>query len=172
MAYTDSQVWIAVYTRPRWEKTVAAQLQRHGIKTYVPVQRQVRQWSDRKKIVEIPLLPSYVLIQIAPNQYDQVYHAHGIIRVVMFRGRIALIHQSEIDLLQRLEHAPSQVSLTAVPFHSNQLVRITRGPFEGLQGRVLRSPDGCRVALEIEQLSCAFLVELPCSWVEPLRQVA
>jgi len=172
MAYTDSQIWIAVYTRPRWEKTVAAQLQEQGIQSYVPIQRVLRQWSDRNKTVEVPLLPSYVLVRLAPNNYHRVYQVHGIIRIVMFRGRVATIQQSEIDLLKRLEETQAPVTFSSTLLQTNDFVRITHGPFEGYHGKVIRSTDGCRVALEIEQLSCAFLVELPCSWVESLRQVA
>jgi transcriptional antiterminator NusG len=172
MAHTDSQIWIALYTRPRWEKTVAAQLELRDIQAYVPIQRFVRQWSDRKKVVEAPLLPSYVLVQLAPNQLHRVYHTHGIIRVVTFHGRVATIQQSEIDLLKRLEQSQASVTFSSTLLQTNDFVRIIHGPFEGCLGKVIRSPDGCRVALEIQQLSCAFLVEVPCSCVESLRQVA
>jgi transcriptional antiterminator RfaH len=172
MAHSDSQVWIAVYTRPRWEKAVAAQLQRLGMQSYVPMQRLIRQWSDRKKVVEVPLLPSYVLVRLAPNHHQRVYQAHGIVRVVMFRGRLATIQQSEIDLLKCLEQSQAPVSTTSALLQTSDLVRIIHGPFQGFLGKVIRSPDGCRVALEIEQLSCAFLVEVPCSWVDSVRQVA
>ncbi len=41
-----SKFWIAAYTRPRSERKAAQELAKLGIETYVPVQKQMRLWSD------------------------------------------------------------------------------------------------------------------------------
>jgi transcriptional antiterminator RfaH len=176
MSQHNPHIWIAVYTRPRWEKAVDAQLRASGIESYVPIQRQLRQWSDRRKIIEVPLLPSYVLVHLPLDQHRRVYQAAGVVRVVMFHGRVAVIQQSEIDLLKRIERGNDSAAISSMPVRTNDQVQIIAGPFEGYCGNVVRSDGGCRVALEIEQLSCAVLVEVPCNWVirktKSLRQVA
>lgn len=168
MLSDQSQVWIAVYTRPRWEKTVAAQLHCAAIETYVPIRHELRQWSDRKKVLETPLLPSYVLVRLTPSQYQRVYQADGVVRVVMFRGRVAIVQQQEIDLLRRIEQAGQPLSVSSNLFRANEEVQITSGAFQGLHGRVIRSDGTCRVVLEIHELSFAFVVDVPCSCLEPL----
>jgi len=110
MPSDHTQAWIAAYTRPRWEKVVASQLLKVGIQSYVPIRREVRQWSDRKKTVEVPLLPSYVLVQLDPTHYQKVFQADGIVRVITFNRRLAVIRSSEIDLLHGLK-GPMNLSL-------------------------------------------------------------
>ena len=56
--------WIAVYTKPRHEKTVALELGKKGIESYLPLLKERRKWSDRKKWVEFPLFRSYVFVKI------------------------------------------------------------------------------------------------------------
>ena len=163
-----TQAWIAAYTRPRWEKVVASQLLKVGIQSYVPIRREVRQWSDRKKTVEVPLLPSYVLVQLDPTHYQKVFQADGIVRVITFNRRLAVIRSSEIDLLRRIERTDEPVSISSSLFQAQEEVRITGGAFAGLRGKVVRTEGTCRVALEIQELSFAFLVEVPCSCVERL----
>ena len=54
--------WYVLYTKPKWEKKVAEQLQAMGIDCYCPLVMKERQWSDRKKKVEMPLFNSYVFV--------------------------------------------------------------------------------------------------------------
>jgi len=165
MTENNSQVWITIYTRPRWEKVVAAQLRLANIKSYVPVRHEVRQWSDRKKVVEIPLLPSYVLVRLTSGEYRRVYQANGVVRIVMFRGRVAVVQQAEIELLKRVEQSHQPIVVQSNLFRANDEVRILSGAFEGCRGKVTRHNGSCRVALQIEQLSFAFVVEVPYSCV-------
>ena len=139
MPSDHTQAWIAAYTRPRWEKVVASQLLKVGIQSYVPIRREVRQWSDRKKTVEVPLLPSYVLVQLDPTHYQKVFQADGIVRVITFNRRLAVIRSSEIDLLRRIERTDEPVSISSSLFQAQEEVRITGGAFAGLRGKVVRT---------------------------------
>jgi len=168
MPSDPSQVWIALYTRPRRERSVASQLRKAGIRSYVPVRYEVRQWSDRKKTVELPLLPSYVLVQLDPSQYHRVFQADGVVRVVTFHKRVAVIQQSEVDVLRRIERANQPMFASSILFRANEEVQIIVGPFAGLRGKIIRAAETCRVALEIQELSFAFLVEVPCTCIERL----
>ena len=60
----DSKIWVAVYTRPRHEKTVKKEFQKKGFEVYLPMLKERRKWSDRKKWVEFPLFRSYVFVRI------------------------------------------------------------------------------------------------------------
>ena len=170
MPSDQTQAWIAAYTRPRWEKVVASQLLKVGIQSYVPVRQEIRQWTDRKKTSEVPLLPSYVLVQLDPTHYQKVFQADGIVRVITFNRRVAVIRPSEIDLLRRIERTDKPVLFSSSLFRAQEDVRITGGAFAGLCGKVVRTDGTCRVALEIQELSFAFLVEVPCSCVERLSE--
>ena len=71
--------WYVVYTKPKWEKKVAEQLINSGIECYCPLITQVRQWSDRKKKVEVPLFNSYVFVQLPDAERNKVFQSVGVV---------------------------------------------------------------------------------------------
>ena len=68
--------WYAIYTNPRAEKLVHLRLEETGVEAFLPLQKTYRQWSDRKKLVEKPLLSSYVFVKVMPKQFPVVYKTH------------------------------------------------------------------------------------------------
>ena len=76
--------WYAVYTRPRFEKQVVKALLDQGIEGYLPLIKTMRQWSDRKKMVEVPLFSSYVFVHINRSAYDQVLQTQGVVKYISF----------------------------------------------------------------------------------------
>src|SRR5690554_7279042 len=72
--------WYALYTRPRNEKKVVQGLTSLGIEVYCPMVTEVRQWSDRKKKVALPLIPSYVFVRIAETKRSMVFEVPGVVR--------------------------------------------------------------------------------------------
>ena len=152
--------WIAVYTRARCERSVARQLQERGLTSFVPLQRQLHKWSDRSKWVEQPLIPSYVFVFISPNTHHQLFDIPGLVRVVMFNGRIAVIRPTEIELLRRTEHHPEVKMIGMQRFHHGEHVDIIDGPFAGYSGHVLEMENSYSVAISIEELSYAVVVKV------------
>src|SRR5271163_1703459 len=64
--------WFAVQTRPRHEKKVSAELQEKGVNAFLPLVSSTRQWSDRSRVVEMPLFPQYVFVRIAQTLHTRV----------------------------------------------------------------------------------------------------
>ncbi|MEG2340402.1 MAG: transcription termination/antitermination NusG family protein [Odoribacter sp.] len=71
--------WYALYTAPRCEKRVYAELQKRGIECFLPLQKRESQWSDRKKIIEEPLLKSYVFVRCDPKDFLNIQSVRGVI---------------------------------------------------------------------------------------------
>ena len=71
--------WYAVYTNSRAEKRVSDRIEELGIETFLPLQKTLRQWSDRKKLVEKPLISSYVFVKIIPREYFAVRKIDGVV---------------------------------------------------------------------------------------------
>ena len=65
--------WYPVYTHPRAEKKAHQALSNKGIETYLPLRRQLKQWSDRKKWVDEPFIKSYLFVHISPNTNKRRY---------------------------------------------------------------------------------------------------
>jgi len=92
--------WYALYIKSRNEKKSAKQLADLGLTVYCPVKMQIRQWSDRKKKIEIPLIPSYIFVQLEERDRDLVFQVSGVVRYVFWLGKPAIVRNEEILILK------------------------------------------------------------------------
>lgn len=93
--------WYVLHIKPRSEKKTEKQLLSMGINVYCPVRSEIRLWSDRKKRIEVPLLPSMVLVKIDEKDINQVFACSSVVRYMFWLGKRAVVRQSEIDLLKQ-----------------------------------------------------------------------
>jgi transcription antitermination factor NusG len=129
--------WYAVYTRPRWEKKVADSLSRIEVENYCPLNKVERRWSDRKKIVEEPLFTSYVFIRITSKEQGKVREVDGLLNLVYWLGKPAVIRDEEIDLIKKFLNIHKNVRLENTNVNVKDKVKIRSGPFMEMQGEVL-----------------------------------
>ena len=94
--------WHVIYTKPRAEKKVEERLNNFGIEAYCPVKQQVKQWSDRKKKILVPVLPSMVLVNIDEKERNKVFDIPGVIRYMFWLGKHAIVKEEEVDSLKIL----------------------------------------------------------------------
>ena len=92
--------WYVLHTKPRNEKKVEEQLLSRGINAYCPKKTEIKFWSDRKKKIEVPVLPSMVLVKLKDNDINRVFESQGVIRYMFWMGKRAVVRQSEIDILK------------------------------------------------------------------------
>ena len=93
--------WYVLRTRPRSEKKAEEQLLSMGISAYCPTRSEIKQWSDRKKTIDIPVLPSMILVNIEDKDINRVFESHAVIRYMFWLGKRAIVRQSEIDILKK-----------------------------------------------------------------------
>ena len=93
--------WYVLYTKPRSEKKVEEQLLSLGIDAYCPTRPELKLWSDRKKRVYKPVLPSMVLVNIDNKDINRVFESAGVIRYMFWLGKRAVVRQSEVDILKK-----------------------------------------------------------------------
>ena len=91
-----SKNWFVLFTKPRNELKVTERLRSIGIEGYAPCKIEVRQWSDRKKKVLVPLLPSMVLVSLQDKQVDQVFEVPGVVRYLFEHGKRAKVSNEEV----------------------------------------------------------------------------
>ena len=127
--------WFALYTKARNEKKVTEKLQQLGMEAYCPMVTQVKQWSDRKKKVEVPLISSYVFINIAERERAAVYQVPGVVRYMYWLGKPAVIKDVEICALKdALTGTFAAITVSAVA--PGTKLKIPTGPFAGQEGIV------------------------------------
>jgi Transcription termination factor nusG. len=94
--------WYALYTAPRAEKVVAKRLSEIGFEAFLPILQLERRWSDRLKIVEMPMFSSYVFVHVRENELNSLLKVSGVVRVVYFCGKPAVIKDSEIESVKKM----------------------------------------------------------------------
>src|ERR1700712_1703924 len=95
----NNLTWYAVYTKPRWEKKVAGILEENGIEYYCPLNKVVKQWSDRKKVVMEPIFKSYVFVRVPEKEKWDLRKIVGIINFVYWLGKPARIKDDDIHTI-------------------------------------------------------------------------
>jgi len=130
--------WLAVYTRPRWEKKVNQLLAEKGLESYCPLNKVRRKWSDRVKLVEEPLFKSYVFVKVSDEDRTAVRMTPGAINFVYWEGKPAVIKEKEILAIRRfLDEYENVEARTSAELKINQRVRITNGSLMDQEGKVL-----------------------------------
>ncbi len=132
-----SRKWLAVYTRPRWEKKVNQLLTEKGLESYCPLNKVRRKWSDRVKLVEEPLFKSYVFVKVNEEDRSKVRMTSGAINFVYWEGKPAVIKEKEITAIKRFLDEYENVEARPVELKVNQRVRITNGTLMDNEGKVL-----------------------------------
>ena len=160
-----SKLWIAAYTRPKCEKKAAAELAKSGIETYVPIQTQIKQWSDRKKKVEVVVIPLILFAKVGPEDILSVKKHPLIINVLKYPGNkeAAIIPGVQIDKLKfMLKEADDTVDFEHVGFKKLDKVRVIRGSLSGLEGNILRTMEGqAKLVVAIDFLGGATILINP-----------
>src|SRR3990167_6679617 len=121
--------WYVIYTKPKWEKKVADRLQKSGIEVYCPMVTQIKQWSDRKKKTETPLIPSYVFLNIEEKNRNDVFEVHGVVRYLFWLGKPAIVKDSEIEAIQNWISSPDDYEVSVDGWKKGDNVILESGPF-------------------------------------------
>ena len=152
--------WYAVYTKPRNEKKLSLKLNKKGIEAYVPLRKTLKQWSDRKKMVEEPLISSYVFVHIIMSQYYEVLNTQGAVMYIWFSGKPATIPANQIDILKRLVSADAEVEVAGEGLPKGSKVRISSGPLKGITGELIHLAGRNKVVIRIDSIDKAVVVTI------------
>jgi transcription antitermination factor NusG len=153
--------WYALHTRSRHEKLVGRQLERQGFSTLVPLTMQVRQWSDRRKLVEMPLFPGYAFVRMVyePEQKLRVLGTDGIVNFVGVHGQGTPIPDRQIDDIQTLLNA--KVPVESHPFLKvGQRVRIRSGSLNGTEGILVGQEADRMLVISVELIQRSVSIRL------------
>mgnify|MGYP006088478207 FL=1 len=152
----DPIKWYVLYTKPNFEIKVAEGINALGINAYCPVYIKIKQYSDRKKKIQKPLLPSYVLVQLQDLDRPKVFEIRGVVRYLFWLGRPAEVSQEEIELLKSNLSGNYDDALIS-KLGKGKEYTIPTGPLKGQTGMVL---DIAKNKLRLELPSLGLFVTL------------
>ncbi|MBC35357.1 MAG: antitermination protein NusG [Bacteroidetes bacterium] len=152
--------WFALYTKSRNEKKVYTQLVNQGIECFLPLETKLKQWSDRKKKVEEPMIKSYVFVKSSEKEYYDILNTPGAVRYVTFEGKAAPIPDWQIDVMRRMVELDEPHHYSASFFKKGDLVEIDEGTLKGFKGEIIRDNEGKqRIIIRIENIGYSMVVE-------------
>jgi transcription antitermination factor NusG len=149
--------WFVIYTKPQFEVKVAQGLEAIGIRAYCPVFTEIKQYSDRKKKIEKPLLRSYVLVQLEDKDREQVFTISGVVRYLFWLGKPAVVSEEEIQLMENAL-AGIYESISVSQLHKGEAYTIPEGPLKGQKGKVIDLLKN-RVKLELPSLGVLVILK-------------
>ena len=163
---TQTYTWYALYTKSRAEKKVAENLNKLGIINYLPLKRELKQWSDRKKWVEVPAISSYIFIKITADQYRTVYEASGVVAYVSYKGTALSIPEYQIIAMQRTIENKIDFDIEARNIKKGEEITVTSGPLTGIKGVVQTVQGTKKLYLNISNIGYTLVIDLDKATVE------
>lgn len=157
--------WYAVYTKHQHEKKCADLLKQKSIEVYVPLYRSTRRWQDRKKVLSLPLFPSYVFLRSNLEGRLSILNTPGVFFIVGNARGACPVADADIASMQAMTKSRLPIEPHPV-LQSGDRVRIWRGPLVGVQGILTRVNNQDRLVLSIEPLQRAVSVEVNVADVE------
>jgi transcriptional antiterminator RfaH len=165
---SSEEKWYALYTRPRAEKLVYQRLVEQGVETFLPLQKTYRTWSDRKKLVERPLLSSYIFVKTKSKNFPIVYKTLGVVKFVSFEGQPVSIPQNQIDNLRLLINSDAEIEISSENFTKGDNVEVVSGSLVGLTGELIKIGGKKRVVVRIDRLDQNLVLTIPVSFLKKI----
>lgn len=164
--------WHAVYVKSRTEKKSLQDLTRRGIEAYLPLRVSKKQWSDRVKIVEEPLLRGYLFVRASYREYVEVLKTSGVMAFISFGAEPAEIPEKQIDDLKLfLERVNSTVQVTNESVTMGQKVRVVGGALTGIEGEISEIRGKKRIVLRFEKLGCSIFADVATDFIEKVEPI-
>jgi len=156
--------WYIIYTSPNYEKKSYLSLLKINIPTFLPIQKVQRQWSDRKKTIEVPLFPNYLFVKIPQKDRFKVLEIYGIKKYITSLGKPVIIPENQINYIKKMLECPSLN--TEHLLRSGDRVVITDGPFKEMQGVLFGTKGKERLGVKIESLNQTISIDISKSSIQ------
>jgi len=156
-ASSPSNSWYILYTFPNLEKKICKELSRKRVESYLPLQKVIRQRSDRRKELSIPMFPSYIFIHSNEKERFKLLDIGGVQKYISFDGKPAKVSVEEIAHIKRFEETSCEVEAHLV---QGDQVLIVDGPFTGLKGRMFYKKGKERVGIHLSSINHFVSVEV------------
>lgn len=171
MTKQQEEKWYVFYTKSRAEKKTLQQVERFEREAYLPLVKEVRQWSDRKKTVETPLFKSYIFVHCAEYQIPELLQwIPGLVACVRHNGKPAYIRPEEIEQIQRFVDTGLRIETkSSEGLKHGDKVKVMGGPLEGMEGEVLHVNNHEYFIVRIEAIQQYLKIQIQGNYLEKIR---
>lgn len=155
-----SKQWFALIAKPQQDKKLARFLDRHQLEYYLPLCKSQRQWSDRIKTIEVPIMSPYLFVRASGQEQNLVFHSHATLGYVKIGGRPASISDRDIQLIQLWCSTGYEPELTQESLVCGDRVQIVAGPLKGMCGCIVKCHGRHRFGLRLETMGLWMVCEI------------
>lgn len=163
--------WYVLVTRSRHEKKYMQLLQCKGFEIILPIQKVMRQWSDRKKIIEVPLFSGYLFIRYDELKRLEILNVPGIVRFVRYDKHDATISESQIRAIRMAIDEEIEMDVTELNFSEGEEIRIASGPFKDFYGKIINHKSKKKIMISINTIGKNILIETGKTRIEKIPQI-
>lgn len=149
--------WYIVYTYPNLEKRIFTELQKKNVNAYLPMQKKIRNWSDRKKEIRTPLFPNYIFINTTEKERHKFFDINGVVNFISFGGKPAVMSDDEILNIKKFEETVFEVELSLI---QGDDVMIINGPFTGVRGKLFVKKGKERFGVRLSSINQSLSLEI------------
>ena len=161
--------WYAIHTRAQHEKAVVSHLKSEGIDTFLPLVSEVHRWSDRRKVVEVPLFSCYVFVnlRLVPETWSKVLRVSGVLRFVGIRGQGVPVPKTQVESIRAL--VSGKLPYTIYPFLKiGQRVRVRGGSLDGVEGILVARNGNRTLVISVEPIQRSLAVSIDGYQIQPI----
>lgn len=165
-ADADQPRWYVLFVRSNQEKKVAEALRGRDLEYFLPCYKSLRQWKDRRVMLEIPLFPGYIFLRLLLGERARALTIPNVVELVGTRNQPSAISEEEIAWIKLgIEHGRAE----PYPYLAlGQRVIVTEGVMSGMEGILVRKRNNTRVVVSLDSIARSFVVELDVSCLRPV----
>jgi transcriptional antiterminator NusG len=154
--------WFALQTRYRFEEKIATELEAKGIESYLPRLREIHQWKDRKKTMDVPAFGGYVFARFTPSLQNRVrvLETSGVVKLLGNQGRPEPVPEEEIESLRLALESGAPCDRHPLLAEVGMRVKVRQGMLAGLEGQVVRVANQLRILVNVASVCQAIAVEV------------
>jgi len=154
--------WFAVYTHSRAEKKVLERVLNAGFDAFLPLIITMKQWSDRKKKMVVPLINSYVFVKTNEVKLNSLLNIQGVIGVLKYLGKPAVVKDVEIENLKVLvQNSDACQQIEPIDLTKEQDVEVITGSFTGVFAKYIQNSGKHKIVVEVKALKSFIEVIVP-----------
>ncbi len=166
--YPDKEYrWYVILVRSRYEKKADMILKNIGIQTYLPLNKKLNYWSDRRRWVECPLFPGYLFVYVNNSDYYNVFECPYVLTYVSFGRQPVPVSSSLIENIKSVLNSGLEYSVTESRLKINERIKLDCGPLKGCSGRLVEFAGKDELLISIDNVSYSLIVNIPSGYLIP-----
>ncbi len=146
--------WLVFYTKSRNEKKAYRNLQKFGFEAFLPLHKVVRQWSDRKKKLEVPLFNSYIFVRDIEANIPEILKVPGLVWNIRHNGKPAVLREKDYQNILRFIESGLTIEIGPTEdLQRGDKVEVMDGPLRGAVGFLSGDYNEEKFTIEIETIN-------------------